>query len=185
MESTDSRPATGAVRSAGVRPAVAALTVFAVVDMISTLLMIGRYEVRITGVTHGSPDLAAAAFAYDLFDFVLDELGLGRGPGGADLVRQRIWLVALIAAVAAVVVWRRRARGAATVGRTTLGWIGAAAVLTVVSAVYRVAAAPAGAGVVAFLDNRPVAYSLWAVSTAAVVTASFRLAAAVRRSAAG
>lgn len=179
METTDNRPA------AGTRPAVAALAFFAVADMISTLLTIGRYEHRITVVTHGSPDLGAAMFAYDLFDFVLDGLGLGRGPHTADLVRQRIWLVALVAAVAAVAVWRHRTRGTAPVGGTTVGWVVAAAVLTVVSAVYRAATAPSGVAVAGFLDNRPVAYSLWAVTTAVVVTASFRLAAAIRQSAAG
>jgi hypothetical protein len=178
VTSTDNRPAAGA------RPAVAALALFALVDMISTLLMIGHYEHRITVVTHGSPDLGAAMFAYDLFDFVLDGLGLGRGPRTADLARQWIWLVALVVAVAAVAVWRHRARKAAPVGRTTLRWVGAAAVLSVVSAVYRAATAPSGVAVAGFLDNRPVAYLLWAVSTAVVVTACARLAAAIRRSAA-
>lgn len=58
------------------RPAVAALTAFTVTDLLRTLLAVGRYEDRITVVTHGAPDLYPAAFAYHLAGHLLDLAGI-------------------------------------------------------------------------------------------------------------
>ena len=57
----DVRPTT--VRLAA-RSAVAVLSIFTLVDVIGTFMVIGHYEYRITVVTHGQPDVWVAAMAY-------------------------------------------------------------------------------------------------------------------------
>ncbi|MEV4637006.1 hypothetical protein AB0J80_06600 [Actinoplanes sp. NPDC049548] len=147
--------------------AVTLLTVFAVVDVLHTLLTIGHYEHRITVVTHGEPDLYPAAFAYELFAHVV---GPWQGAG----------VLSLIVAAAAVLMAVSCARGTPPADRATLGWLSATALLKSLSAVYDVVAAPPDPAVDGVLATRPIAYPLWVASTTVLVIATRRLARAIR-----
>jgi hypothetical protein len=85
------------------RLTVFALTLWAVVDVLHTLLAVGYYEHRITVVTHGSADVPPAWMAYELMHRFL--------PGGvARVVADRSWLLASLFAAVAVIAWLDRAR---------------------------------------------------------------------------
>lgn len=85
------------------RLAVVSLVSWAVVDVIRTTLAVGHYEDRITGVTHGSPDVWPAWVAYDLLVDVMPR-------GTVTAVVDRSWILGSLAAAAAFVVWLYQAR---------------------------------------------------------------------------
>jgi hypothetical protein len=175
----DVRPTT--VRLAA-RSAVAVVSTFTLVDVIRTFMAIGQYEHRITVVTHGQPDVWVAAMAYALFDAVVDELRYVLGfRVEASTVGELIWMLALILAVAAVAMWLHQVRVMPRMDMATIGWLGVAALLKVVSAVYNAVTAPPAPSIGGVLATRPVAYSLWIVSTVVVVVAALRVVRAIRR----
>ncbi|MEU4620600.1 hypothetical protein AB0G04_11565 [Actinoplanes sp. NPDC023801] len=164
------------------RTSIAALGVLMVVEVIHLFLAIGYYEDRITVVTHGLPDVWPAAFAYALSDHVVDELGHVSGLAvEANTVSGLIWLTSMTVAVTAVAMWLRRVPVRPRWDKATLGWLTGAVVLKVVSAVYNTVAAPPGPSVGGVLATRPVAYSLWMVSTVVLVVAAWRLMRTIQR----
>jgi hypothetical protein len=179
----DVPPVTG--RTAG-RSAVVALSVFAVVDVVRTFLAVGHYEDRITVVTHGEPDVWVPAAGYALFELAVREAGWASGYHlQANDVYQAVWLLAAVVAVAAAAVWLRRARALPRADRVTAGWAGAAVLLTAVSGLHHAVAAPPSPSVDGALATRPVAYSLWVVSTIVLVVATVRVVRMIRRTVAG
>ena len=165
------------------RAAVAALTTLAVVDVVHTVLSIGSYEDRITVVTHGSPDLGAPAFAYALFAYVVEPLGrVLQVQHLAGVLSELLWVLAVVLAAAAVSAWWRGVRGTPWWDRAILGWVAAAVGLKVTSVVYDGVTAPGYQLVDGALSTRPVAYSLWLVSTVVLVVAARVLTSRIRRS---
>jgi len=164
------------------RSAVAALMIFAFVDVLDAVMAVGHYEYRITVVTHGQADVQAAAMAYALFDHVVDRLGevLGR-PVEAGTALGVTWALALLLALVAVSVWRYRAPRTPRIERTTLGWLGATVLLEASSALYDAVAAPPDPSIDGALATRPVAYPLWTASAIVLVTAVWRVARTIRR----
>lgn len=139
------------------------------VDVVGTVLAVGHYEHRITVVTHGQPDLPAAAMMYDLFVEVLgfpDELGA---------VRWTLWPAVAVLTVAAVSMWRRRTDASL---RPVAAWIAAAVLLKTQAMVYDAVAAPPGP---AFVASRPVAYPLWTAATVVLLVAAALTARTIRR----
>jgi hypothetical protein len=129
--------------------------VLAVVAVVHMVLAIGFYEHRITVVTHGAPELAAFAYAYELFDYLMGPLGYA---AAVTALRALAWLLA----AAAVLLWVQQVR--VRPDRVTFGWVSAAAVLKVLAVV--LGDLPA---------SRVVAYPLWVLSTVALVVALWRL----------
>ncbi|WP_433833600.1 hypothetical protein ACQP2E_19295 [Actinoplanes sp. CA-015351] len=144
-----------------------ALVLFAVVDVVATVLAVGHYEDRITVVTHGRPDIGPAAYAYGFAEFVL-----GRDVLGAVGV---VWVLAL---GAALVLSRR-----VLLSREERPVVLVSGVLVVVRAVHYALAAPPSPIVDGVLNTRPVAYPLWTVAAVAVVVTAARLAAQLRQEA--
>lgn len=166
------------------RSAYAALAVLALVDVLGLVLAVGHAEYRITVGTHGQPDVWPAAAAYVLFAHVVDRLGDALGfPVEAGTVRGVTWAVALLVALVAVSVWRSRVGRTPRWARATLGWLGATVLLKVASALYDIVAAAGTRSVDGALAGRPVAYSLWTVSTVVLVVAVRRVAGSIRRTA--
>lgn len=169
----------------GVRPArsrwatwsvIVAVSAFAVVDVVRTLLAIGGYEYQIIVVTHGNPDVPAPMRLYELFDLMTEELR--RLPDHyvpPSTVYQFIWTLALVVAVATTVTWLYQVRAIPRPDRATVGWIGAAVLLKVVVAVYDAVAAPPSPSIGGVLATRPIAYPLWTVSSVVLVVAVRRV----------
>jgi hypothetical protein len=167
------------------RSAVVALGILMVADVFRTCMAIGHYEFRITVVTHGEPDVWVAALAYELFDRVVDEFGWALGfRVAATSVATFLWTLALLVTVVTVVLWLRRSRLMRHLDRVTLGWLGAAVLLKVLSAIYDTVAAPPSPVVGGVLTTRPVAYPLWILSTVVLGVAAGRVVRAIRSTAA-
>jgi len=103
------------------RLAVLALVVFAVADVVRTVLAMGHYEHRIDSVTHGSPDaITPVLYAYLLVGHF--------SPVGAEpsTVGNRVWGVAALLACAAFLAWlylaARAARRLDGTAACTSGW---------------------------------------------------------------
>ncbi|MEU4689627.1 hypothetical protein [Actinoplanes sp. NPDC023714] len=145
------------------RLAVAALLLFAVVDVLATLAAIGHYEDSIIIFTHGRPDLPPAWFAYALLEFAEDEL-LGL-PGLLAVV----WWLTLLLALAGL--YRLR-----PILPRLRALLVTAVLLKTVAAVHHALAAPPDPVIEGFLTTRPVAYPLWTVSTIVLAAAAWRVA---------
>ncbi|MEK8108961.1 hypothetical protein NKG94_37285 [Micromonospora sp. M12] len=163
-----------------------ALTVWAVVDVVRTILMMGHYESRIESATHGNVDLGSAWFVYMLLS---EPFPLGFVPVAAD----RLWILASLVAVAAVIIWQYYARRTAQGPGDAVPWPPAwtmwkwfvavlgTVVLYVTSLLYRWATVDGGAHHETSLDTRPVAYPLWTAGTVLVVVTAVLSVRVVRR----
>ncbi|WP_433314222.1 hypothetical protein ACQP0U_31560 [Micromonospora sp. CA-269861] len=168
------------------RLAVGALILWAVVDVVRTILMMGHYEDRIETATHGNVDLVPAWLAYIILS---EPFPYGFVTAAAD----RLWILAALVAAAAVVTWRYYVRrtaeglGDATPGppaRTAWAWfvtVLGAGVLCLVSWLHRLVTAEGGRFHETSLDTRPVAYPLWTVGTVLVVLTAVLSVRVVRR----
>ncbi|WP_144122930.1 DUF4328 domain-containing protein [Catellatospora sichuanensis] len=86
------------------RLAVAALLVWAVLDVLRTIVAVGHYEHRIEVVVHGNTDpVLPALMVYELLDHLLPR-------GMTTTVADRSWIVGLLVAAAAFIIWLHRAR---------------------------------------------------------------------------
>ncbi|WDZ82638.1 hypothetical protein [Micromonospora cathayae] len=161
------------------RLAVAALAVWATVDLLRAVLAVGRYEARILVVTHGAPDLGLPVFAYELFDFLL--------PIGLEVptVADRAWLLVTAGTAVAVLGWLRQARPAVAApdvpARRWLVSLLVAGGLHLLVRVYDALIAVGGPAHGTALDTRPVAYPLWTAGTVSVVVAAALGVRVVRR----
>jgi hypothetical protein len=186
VESTLGQRPTNDVRPKGTpwaaRLAVAALAVFAVVDVFDTIVAVGDYEYWITVVTHGEPDVQAAYLLRELLDHVVDKMeGPLIYPDAVGTARSVVWTLALLLTVAAVSVWLYRAWGTVRPKRALLGWLGVTVLLKLVIAVYDRVAAPPDPSVDGALATRSVAYPLWTAATIALVVTAVLAIRTIRR----
>lgn len=162
------------------RLAVVSVVSWAVVDVIRTTLAVGHYEDRITGVTHGSPDVWPAWAAYDLLVDVMPR-------GTVTAVVDRSWILGSLAAAAAFVVWLHQARraGVSAAQPAPVGWWWTSVLVTVLlkglGRLYDVVTSDGARFEGATLDTRTVAYPLWTVGTSMIVVTAFLTARVVRR----
>ncbi|MFI6239205.1 hypothetical protein ACIBEF_04940 [Micromonospora sp. NPDC050795] len=170
------------------RLAAVALTVWAVVDIVRTILMMGHYENRIEVITHGNVDVAPVWYAYMIVSQPFPT-------GFVTVAADRLWMLASLVAVAVVVIWQHYVR-------RTAQWLGDAVrwppaltmwtwfvavlgtvVLHLLSWRHRRATADGGAFHETWLDTRSVAYPLWSAATVLVVVTAALSVRVVRRTA--
>lgn len=168
------------------RLAVIALTVWAVVEIVRIILVVGHYENRIEVATHGNVDVVPFWYAYVLLSEPFPD---GFVTGAAD----RLSILAAVVAAAVVGGWRHYVRRTAqqlgdTVpcppARTMRAWFVAvlgALVLSLLSWLHRGAIPHGGALHETSLDTRPVAYPLWTAGTVLVVVTAVLGVRIVRR----
>ncbi|MET7671679.1 hypothetical protein [Micromonospora luteifusca] len=170
------------------RLAVIALTLWGVVDVVRAILRVGHYESRIEVATHGNVDVAPAWYAYTILS---EPLPYGFVTVAADW----LWILASIAAVAAVVTWQYYVRRTAQwlgdavpwpPARTMRTWCSTVlgtVVLYLLSFLYHWATSDGGRFHETSLDTRPVAYPLWTAGTALAVVTAVLSVRVVRRTA--
>ncbi|MGC5288947.1 hypothetical protein [Micromonospora sp. DT231] len=168
------------------RLAAVALTVWAVVDVVRTILMVGHYESRIEIATHGNVDVAPAFYAYMILS---EPFPYGFVPAAADW----LWILTALVAAAAVVTWRYYARRTAEWLGDAVRWPPAGTmwswfvavlgttVLYLLSWLYRWATAGDGRFHETSLDTRTAAYPLWTAGTVLVVVTAVLSVRVVRR----
>lgn len=157
--------------------AVAALSVWAVIDVFGTVIAVGHYEDRITMVTHGEVDVLPAWLVYTTFDHFMPY-------GMVTMVAARLWMLGLLVAGIAVSTWLVQARRnagrlggapawatatAAPVGR----WWASVIVMVLLNglvALYSELTSHGGLFAREAVDTRVVAYPLWTAATVAVVS---------------
>ncbi|MFF4881183.1 DUF4328 domain-containing protein [Micromonospora sp. NPDC000668] len=90
-------------RSVAARLVVAALILWAVLDVLRTVLAVGHYENRIEVVTHGNVDVLPAWLAYVIVSELMPR-------DAVTVAADRLWMLGALVAAAAFVAWLHQAR---------------------------------------------------------------------------
>jgi hypothetical protein len=158
------------------RLTVLALILWAIIDVLHTIIAVGNYEHRITVVTHGSADVGPAWLVYELLHHLM--------PGGlANTVAGRTWIAASLLAAATVITWLYQARRNAERAAPVSWW--AIVLVTLLfhglGRLYQIVTARGGAFAHTTLDTRWVAYPLWTAATVMTVLTAILTARMVRQ----
>jgi hypothetical protein len=184
----DRMPGAGMESSRGLaRSAIAALVVFAIVDVFDAIMAIGRYEFRITVVTHGEPSLSPAYTVYELVDNSVDDLcgsqhwSCDFGPSTAMWFLTLVWVLSALAVLATVSMWWFRERGRVRIPPRDGRRLMAAGVLFVVARLHQALASPPNPILEGALNRRTVAYPLWTVAAVVLVVVVRHLVRTIRQ----